>query len=187
MDSPASHDRHADDSSVTANTVLAEVTCTWSHGRTVAVVVQDAPGVLVLEATDAGLELPALGTLIQVSGEHVQVAGRLAEHGLGGRFLVALGDRPVRSELRLRVKLPATLRSPALPNAVQVEIVDLTTRGARVRGIELPVDSHVTLHFVPPGRADSLSVRAVVVHSTHGGRQPWLGVRFRLVALRGGR
>jgi hypothetical protein len=30
-------------------------------------------------------------------------------------------------------------------------------------------------------------VRAVVAHGTHGATQPWIGVTFRLVALRGGR
>jgi hypothetical protein len=68
-----------------------------------------------------------------------------------------------------------------------VEIADLTTSGARVRGIELPIDSEVTLDFTPPGRDDLVSVRAVVVHGTHRARQPWVGVRFRLVAMRGGR
>ena len=41
-----------------------------------------------------------------------------------------------------------------------VEIMDLTTGGARVNGIELPVGSQVTLDFIPPGRTESVSVTA---------------------------
>jgi PilZ domain len=134
--------------------------------------------------------LPAPGTpttVVATDGSSQPLTGRLAEQGRGGRFLVALGDRPVRSGARLRVSLPATLRSPALPAPVTVEMVDLTTGGARVRGAELPVGTPVTLDFTPPGRHEPVSVRASVAHGTHGGAQPWVGVAFRLVALRGGR
>jgi hypothetical protein len=93
----------------------------------------------------------------------------------------------LRRSPRLRVSLPGTLRSAALSEAVPVEIADLTTSGARVRGLELPVGTQVTLQFTPPGRKDQVSVRALVVHATHRADRPWLGVRFKLVALRGGR
>jgi hypothetical protein len=139
---------------------------------------------LVLEAIDPQTVLPPLGTRIEIRGVGV---GRLAEHGRVGRFLVALGDRPVRRALRLKVSLPATLRGPALSAPQTVEIVDLTTSGARIRGIELPVGSQVTLDFTPPYRDDPVSVRASVAHGTHHAERPWIGVHFRLVALRGGR
>jgi hypothetical protein len=68
-----------------------------------------------------------------------------------------------------------------------VEIVDLTTSGARIRGVELRVGTHVTLGFTPPAREHPVNVRAVVAHGTHRGEHPWIGVLFRLVAMRGGR
>ena len=92
-----------------------------------------------------------------------------------------------RGSARVKVSLPGTLRSSLLAEAVPVEIADLTTSGARIRGVELSVDTQVSLEFVPPGRMDMVSVRALVVHANRGADRPWLGVRFRLVALRGGR
>jgi hypothetical protein len=175
--------------------VLAEVTCTWgddeaspgASGRTTALLVHMGREMLVLEASDPRQALPPLGSRIRVIGEAEPIDGRLAEHGRAGRFLVSVGDRPVRRALRLRVSLPGTLRTAALPESVEVEIVDLTTGGARIRGIELSVGSQVTLGFTPPGRTDPVSVRATVAHGTHRAQQPWIGVRFRLVAMRGGR
>jgi hypothetical protein len=87
----------------------------------------------------------------------------------------------------MRVSLPGTLRCPLLPEPLRVEIADLTTAGARVRGVELPVNSQVALEFTPPGRDQSVTVRALVAHATHGAAQPWIGLIFRLVAMRGGR
>src|SRR5438105_3409595 len=116
--------------------VLAEVTLSWPGGdaqpagQAVAFIVHSAPGMLVLEATDPALTLPPLGTQVQVRGEKQRLTGRLAEHGRGGRFLLSLGNRPVRRSLRLRVSLRGSLRSSTLPAAVAVEIVDLTTGGA---------------------------------------------------------
>jgi hypothetical protein len=180
------------------NAVLAQVTCIWpaaesdadaptTQRRTTAAVVHTGRGVLVLEATDPQTVLPPLGTRIEVRGERQRLSGRLAEHGRAGRFLLALGDRPVRRGLRLKVSLPGTLRSAALAAPHTVEIVDLTTGGARVRGVELPVGSQVTLDFTPPYRDEPVSVRAVVAHGTHNAQLPWIGVVFRLVAMRGGR
>jgi hypothetical protein len=45
----------------------------------------------------------------------------------------------------------------------------------------------VALDFTPPSRDEAVSVRAVVAHGTHRAAQPWIGLTFRLVALRGGR
>jgi hypothetical protein len=170
--------------------VLNEVTCRWEHdatAETTAVVLHAAGHLLILEVADPQQVLPPVGTSVRIIEPGQQRAGRLAEHGRAGRFLVTLGDRPVRRALRLKVSLPATLRSRELDGPRQVELVDLTTGGARVRGIELPVHSQVTLDFTPPGRSEPVTVRASVAHSTHGGKQPWIGVAFRLVALRGGR
>jgi hypothetical protein len=51
----------------------------------------------------------------------------------------------------------------------------------------LPVGTQVTLDFIPPYRDEPVSVRAHVAHGTHGGQRPWIGIVFRLVAIRGGR
>jgi hypothetical protein len=177
-----------------AQAVLAEVTCTWGEpaaddasGGATAVIVHAGRDMLVLEAADPLRTLPPLGTLVNVTGETQHTTGRLAEHGRAGRFLLSIGSRPVRRALRLRVSLPGTLRSPMLAQSMTVEIMDLTSGGARVRGIELPVGSQVTLHFTPPGRTESVTVRASVAHGTQGATRPWIGIAFRLVAMRGGR
>ena len=40
---------------------------------------------------------------------------------------------------------------------------------------------------MPPGREQPVTVRASVAHGTHNGTRAWIGVTFRLVAMRGGR
>lgn len=100
----------------------------------------------------------------------------------------AASENPhLRREERLPVSLPAVLRSAVLPEPRPVEIVDLTTTGARVRGVEVPVGTRVTLDFTPPDRDRPVSARGVVAHGTHMADQPWIGVVFHLVAMRGGR
>ncbi len=186
MDSPASLDPH--DLAGPVHAVLAEVTCQWLESQPMtAVILHAASDMLVLESADPRQPLPPLGTLVHVTGETLNVTGRLAEHGRAGRFLVCVGSRPVRRAIRMRVSLPGTLRCAFLPKPVLVEIADLTTAGARVRGVELPVNSQVALDFTPPGRDQPVTVRALVAHATHGASQPWIGLIFRLVALRGGR
>jgi hypothetical protein len=187
MDVPAEPASHPTDDHEAA-AVVARAMLRWaSGGQSSALLLHAASSMLVLQATDSEQVLPPLGTAVEVDCEERQLSGRLAEHGRGGRFLVSLGDRPVRRTLRLRVSLPAVLRSADLSGAHEVEIVDLTTGGARVRGVELPVGSQVTLDFVPPGRDRPVTVRASVAHGTHDAAQPWIGVTFRLVAMRGGR
>jgi hypothetical protein len=151
-----------------------------------ATVVHASRTMLVLEAADPNQVLPPLGTTIAVDAAVGKMMGRLAEHGRRGRFLLSIGERAVRRGLRLKVSLPGSLRTRDLA-PVTVEIVDLTTAGARVRGLELPIGTQVTLEFTPPGRNDAVAVRAMVAHSTEQSPQPWIGVRFRLVALTGGR
>ena len=174
------------------NAVLAEVTCRWeesdgeSVGQLRALVTHRGQGMYILEA-DPHQTLPPVGARVAIATEDELLNGRLAEHGRGGRFLVSLGDRPVRRAARLRVSLPATLRTSMLAEPMNVEIVYLTSGGARVRGVELPVGRSLTLHFTPPTRKEPVSVRATVAHGTRGAGQPWVGVVFRLVAMRGGR
>jgi hypothetical protein len=169
--------------------VLTEVTVSWDghHEGRSAFLIHAAHNMLVLEAADPHLALPAEGTTVTVEAPRETLIGRVAEHGRGGRFLVALGERPVRRANRVRVTLPATARSAQLGEPREVEIVDLTTGGARVRGVQLPVGSEVNLHFTPPGREEPVTVRASVVHAGQAAQQPWIGLAFRLVALRGGR
>jgi hypothetical protein len=189
MDSPAPNAYATPDKVDPAHAVLAEVRCRWGDAddQTTAVIVHAARGMLILEANDPSYALPPLGTQLHVINETEELVGRLAEHGRGGRFLVALGSRPVRRAPRLRVSLPATLRGPNVEEPVSIEIVDLTTGGCRVRGVEFAVGTHVALDFTPPGRSQSVTVRAQVVHGTHRAERPWVGLAFRLVALRGGR
>jgi hypothetical protein len=188
MDSPATAATTGSSADET-HAVLAEVTCRWGEAdeRTTALILHAGGGMLVLEAADPRRPLPPLGTEMHVSGDEQSFNGRLAEHGRAGRFLVSIGTRPVRRALRLRVSLPGKLRCAALPHALPVEIVDLTTGGCRVRGLELPVGTQVSLDFTPPGRDQAVTVRALVAHGTHRAAQPWIGLAFRLVALRGGR
>jgi hypothetical protein len=142
---------------------------------------------LILETDVESRLLPPIGTEVEVFGATGPLHGQLAEHGRGGRFMICIADRPVRRSPRLRVSLAATVRAPGLAQPKSVELVDLTTGGARVRGVELPVHTSVTLDFTPPGQQQPVSVRGTVAHSTHNARQPWIGVTFRLVAMRGGR
>jgi hypothetical protein len=169
--------------------VLTEVTVSWDGETTgcAAYLIHAAHNVLVLEASDPSLPLPTDGTLVTVEGPRERLVGKVAEHGRAGRFLVSLGDRPIRRATRVRLSLPARARSAHLGETREVEIVDLTTGGARVRGIQVPVGSELNLYFTPPGRDEPVAVRASVVHANATAQQPWIGLAFRLVVLRGGR
>jgi hypothetical protein len=192
MDLRVSTDVGVADNTEPAQAVLAAVTCRWGDDPdpaddTTAAVVHASRDMLILEATNPRQAFPPLGTLVHVSGDIEHPTGRLAEQGRAGRFLVSLGNRPVRQVLRLRVCLAGTLRCATLPEPTTVEIVDLTTGGARLRGVELAVGSHVTFDFTPPGRDQSVTVRALVAHRSNEAKLPWIGVVFRLVAMHGGR
>jgi hypothetical protein len=190
-DSPLSPAGRGVENTQAVDAVLTQVICAWgdedrTSGQTAAVLLHAGESVLLLQTADPRTPLPPVGTLVRVTGTTYVAIGRLAEDGREGRFLVTPGDRPVRRTARLKVSLPGTVRSLRLREPLQVEIVDLTTGGARVRGVELPVGTQLTLDFAPPGREELVSVRAVVVHGTHHGQQPWIGVQFRLVSMRGG-
>jgi PilZ domain-containing protein len=170
--------------------VLTQVHVSWKgESARTAFLIHAAPNMLVLDAGDVDHGLPPEGMEVSVETPRETLIGRVAEHGRAGRFLVALGDRPVRRANRLPVSLPAIVRAahPYTGELCEVEIVDLTTGGARVRGMELPVGADVNLCFTPPGREEPVTVRAGVVHATQGAQHPWMGLAFRLVALRGGR
>ena len=98
-----------------------------------------------------------------------------------GRFLVTIAERSIRPARRFSVNLTGIARSAQLPGPVKVRIIDLSTGGARVEGVQLPVGSDLELHFTPPGRRAPLTVLGFVVRIAEVAGLPTLGVAFRLV------
>jgi hypothetical protein len=139
--------------------------------------------VLLLQALDEDADLPALGTAIRlrVAWDRQTLIGRMAAHGMAGRFLVTLGERAIRRSRRFAVDLPGLARSAQLDGIIEVRLTDLSTGGARVQGIQLPVGSDVGLQFTPPGRPDPISVLGFVVRDITGTPEPTIGVAFRLL------
>jgi hypothetical protein len=137
--------------------------------------------VLLLQGT--GDSLPPLGTPVRLklNWDKQLLNGRLAAHGVGGRFLVTIGARAIRRSRRFAVDLPGVARSSQLYGLVDVHIADLSTGGARLEGIELPVGAEVELRFTPPGRKEPLTVLGFVVRTIESVGTPTLGVAFRLV------
>jgi PilZ domain len=138
--------------------------------------------VLLLQGPEAGA-LPPLGTPIRLRSDWDKqtLNGRLAAHGTAGRFLVTLGERAIRRSRRFPVDLPGIAKSSQLYGPVEVRIKDLSTGGARVEGILLPVGAEVELRFTPPGRKQPLTVLGFVVRAIDQAATPTLGVAFRLV------
>lgn len=152
--------------------------------KMLAEVLGSTTNVLLVQAHDAGAGLPPLGTPIRLRLEWDRqvLHGRLAAHGVGGRFLVSIGERPIRRSRRFSVDLPAVARSGQLsPAHAEVRIADLSTGGARVEGVQLPVGSDVELRFTPPGRPAPLTVLGFVVRNVDSADVPSVGVAFRLV------
>ncbi|HLZ26525.1 MAG TPA: PilZ domain-containing protein [Chloroflexota bacterium] len=146
-------------------------------------VIGSTGNVLLLQALDPNAVLPVLGTVVRlkVDWDRQVLNGRLAAHGVAGRFLVSIGERAIRSSRRFAVSLPGTAQSVHLYGAVEVRIADLSTGGARVEGIDLPVGSDVSLTFTPPGRTEPINVTGFVVRQIEGTEVSTLGVAFRLV------
>jgi hypothetical protein len=146
-------------------------------------VIGSTGNVLLLQALDPAVALPVLGTLVRlkVDWDRQVLNGRLAAHGVAGRFLVSIGERAIRTSRRFAVSLPGTAQSIHLYGTVEVRIADLSTGGARVEGIDLPVGSDVNLTFTPPGRPAPINVTGFVVRAIGGTEVPTLGVAFRLV------
>jgi hypothetical protein len=146
-------------------------------------VIGSTGNVLLLQALNPTAVLPVLGTLVRlkVDWDRQVLNGRLAAHGVAGRFLVSIGERAIRNSRRFAVSLPGIAQSIHLYGTVEVRIADLSTGGARVEGIDLPVGSDVSLTFTPPGRAGPINVTGFVVRQIEGTEVPTLGVAFRLV------
>jgi hypothetical protein len=138
--------------------------------------------VLLLEGTE-GQHLPPLGTLVRLKlqWDRETLTGRLAAHGVAGRFLVSVGERAIRRSRRFAVDVPGIARSAQLYGPVEVRVKDLSTGGASIEGLELPVGSEVELTFTPPGRKQPLTVLGFVVRNIDRAETPTLGVAFRLV------
>src|ERR1700730_1083116 len=73
-------------------------------------VIGSTGNVLLLQALDPAAVLPVLGTLVRlkVDWDRQVLNGRLAAHGVAGRFLVSIGERAIRSSRRFAVSLPGT-------------------------------------------------------------------------------
>ena len=137
--------------------------------------------VLLLQGEE-GVVLPALGSPIRLKldWDRQTVIGRLAANGVAGRFLVTVGERAIRRSRRFPVSLPGVLRSAYFQGARDVLVTDLSSGGARLEGIELPLGAELELRFLPPGRATPMEVQGFVVRNIEGAEVPKIGIAFRL-------
>src|SRR5205814_9892424 len=109
------------------------------------------------------------------------LSGRVAAHGVAGRFLVSLGERAIRRSRRFPVNLAGTVKTDLLYGPIAVCITDLSTGGARIERLDLPIGAELELCFTPPGHSGPLNVLAFVVRAIDGSEVPTVGVAFRLV------
>jgi len=139
--------------------------------------------VLLLQARDASAVPASLGipVRLRLDWDRQIVTGRLAAHGVAGRVLVSIGERAIRRSRRFNVNLTGVARSAHVDGRVDVRIADLSTGGARVEGLRLPIGSELELRFTPPGRPAPLTVLGFVVRIVEPTEQPTVGVAFRLV------
>ena len=141
--------------------------------------VQTTPNVLLLEGDLPGGATLAVGTPLRIGlpgSSHLSEA-RLAATAEGGRYLVSLGTRAVRGAARVAVDLPAVVRSSGA-GRVSTRMVDLSSSGARLCGIRLPVGSELEVSFVPPGRHYPVTMRCVVVRAVDEDGRGAIGVTF---------
>src|SRR5579872_3828567 len=123
--------------------------------------------VLLVQSLSETKPLPALGTLVRLkpAWDRQIVLGRLAALGTEGRFLVSLGARSIRNSRRIPVSLMGIARSNHLDSGIVVHLTDLSTGGARVQNLDLPIGSEVLLQFTPPNSSDPIDVSGFVVRS----------------------
>ncbi len=169
-----------------ARDVREQIDVDWENGQvTRADLVYKTDSALLLKGKKpSGRTLP-VGSLVRihVRGGARSISGRIATYGQSDIYLVALGTRAVRRAPRYRVDLPVLVRSPLLAGAVAGRIVDLSSAGARVRGVDLPLEADVELQFVPPGQTQPVTMRAIVVRSLSDEAIPSVGVAFCMAAL----
>jgi len=146
-------------------------------------VIGSTDNVLLLQGREPSVSLPSLGTPVRlrVEWDRQLLVGRMAAHGVAGRFLVSIGERAIRYSRRFPVDLPGVARSAQLYGPVEVRIVDLSTGGARIKGIDLTVGTEIELRFTPPGQPAPINVLGFVVRAIDGAEMPTLGVAFRMV------
>src|SRR4051812_31873520 len=108
--------------------IRVPVTAELAGGLIRAEVLGSTDNVLILQCPD-GATLPPLGVPVRLkSGWDQQVlTGRLAAHGVHGRFLVSLGERAIRRSRRFPVDLPGTASSAHLYGPIEVRVTDLST------------------------------------------------------------
>lgn len=159
--------------------VEAEAGGTTLHAE----VLGSTANVLLLQGSNELTVQPPLGTPIRLrlTWDRQVLHGRVAAHGVAGRLLVTIGERAIRRSRRFAVDLPGVAQSAHLYGAMEVRITDLSTGGARVEGIELPVGSEVNLRFTPPSHSVPIDVLGFVVRTIGGAEPPSVGVAFRLV------
>ena len=146
-------------------------------------VIGSTASVLLLQGPDLGAKIAPLGAPVRlrVEWDRQLLNCRLAAYGATGRFLVSIGERAIRRSRRFPVDLPGVARASQLPGPVEVRVVDLSTGGARVEGIELPVSSELELRFTPPGRPTPITVLGFVVRIVEIDDARSVGLAFRLV------
>ena len=146
-------------------------------------VIGSTGNVLLLQALDPTAVLPVLGTVVRlkVDWDRQVLNGRLAAHGVAGRFLVSIGERAIRSSRRFAVSLPGTAQSIHLYGTVEVRIADLSTGGARVEGHRPASWQRRQPDLHTPGRPAPINVTGFVVRQIGGTEVPTLGVAFRMV------
>jgi hypothetical protein len=146
-------------------------------------VIGSTASVLLLQGPDTGAKVAQLGAPVRlrVDWDRQLLNCRLAAHGAAGRFLVSIGERAIRRSRRFAVDLLGVARAPHMADPVEVRVVDLSTGGARVEGIDLPVGSELELRFTPPGRPTPITVLGFVVRQTEINDARSVGLAFRLV------
>ncbi len=164
--------------------IRVPVTADFGSGNVVRVdVIGSTASVLLLQGPDMGAKIAQLGAPVRlrVEWDRQLLNCRLAAHGAAGRFLVSIGERAIRRSRRFAVDLPGVARAPHLPEPIEVRVIDLSTGGARVEGIDLPVGSELELRFTPPGRPTPITVLGFVVRQVEIDDARSVGLAFRLV------
>jgi hypothetical protein len=164
--------------------IRVPVTADFGSGNVVrADVIGSTASVLLLQGPDMGAKIAQLGAPVRlrVEWDRQLLNCRLAAHGAAGRFLVSIGERAIRRSRRFAVDLPGVARAPHLPEPIDVRVVDLSTGGARVEGIDLPVGAELELRFTPPGRPTPITVLGFVVRQVEIDDARSVGLAFRLV------
>jgi hypothetical protein len=161
------------------------VTADFGQGLVLdAEVIGSTAHVVLLQGPTTGTTRARLGAPVRLRSkwDRQSLAGRFASYGIAGRFLVSIGERPIRQAPRFAVDLPGVAYASQLPQGrAQVWVADLSTGGARIRGINLEIGSELELRFKPPGRSEPIKVLgfvARVIESADGGS---VALAFRLV------